>query len=348
VSRAVEKITLKREGAELRKRLNLLSPAEDGRFGMVGRSRVMQDVYEQIEVIAKSDAPVLIIGETGVGKELVAQAIHTQSLRSEGPFVPVNAGALPDETMLESELFGHTRGAFTGATTERDGKLVTASRGTLLLDEIESISVRAQIQLLRVLEDGLVQPLGKDTPRKVDIRLLATSKVDLQEEVRQGRMREDFYHRIMVLPITVPPLRQRTEDIPLLVSYFLKQAADRNGIPVPEIPEKIFAEMLTHTWPGNVRELKNAVERMVVTSHNGKAGTFFPDEAFGAAPLLSLPSTSGRLRDELEKTERLAIEAALRENKGEINATYQALGISRRALYERMKKYGLNKEDFRS
>lgn len=348
VARAVEKITLKRESDALRKRLNMLSPAEDGHFGMVGRSRLMQDVYEQIEVIAKSDAPVLIIGETGVGKELVAHEIHAQSSRSEGPFVPVNAGALPDETLLESELFGHTRGAFTGATTERDGKLVTASGGTLLLDEIESISVRAQIQLLRVLEDGLVQPLGKDKPRKVDIRLLATSKVDLQEEVRKGRVREDFYHRIMVLPITVPPLRQRIEDIPLLISHFLKQTADRNGIPVPEIPEKTLAEMLKHTWPGNVRELKNAVERMVVTSHNGKVGAFFPDEAFGAAPLLSLPSTPGRLRDELEKTERLVIEVALREHKGEINATYQALGISRRALYERMKKYDLNKEDFRS
>ncbi len=347
VARAVEKIMLRRESDELRKRLKMLSPAEDGRFGMVGRSRVIQDIYEQIEVVAKSDAPVLIIGETGVGKELVAHAIHAQSSRLEGPLVPVNAGALPDETMLESELFGHARGAFTGATTERDGKLVTASGGTLLLDEIESISVRAQVQLLRVLEDGLVQPLGKDKPRKVDIRLLATSKADLQEEVHQGRMREDFYHRIMVLSIAVPPLRERPEDIPLLVLHFLRRAADRNGIPVPEIPEKTLAEMLKHTWPGNVRELKNAVERMVVTSHNGEAGSFSPDEAFGSAPLLSLPATLGRLRDELEKTEKFVIETALREHKGEINATFQTLGISRRALYERMKKYGLNKEDFR-
>ena len=149
------------------------------------------------------------------------------------------------------------------------------------------------------------------------------------------------------LPVTVPPLRQRTEDIPLLVSHFLRQTADRNGIPVPEILEKSFAKMLKHTWPGNVRELKNAVERMVVTTHNGKAGSFLPDETFEFTPLLSLPATPGRLRDEMEKTERVVIEAALREHKGEINATFQALGISRRALYERMKKYGLNKEDFR-
>ena len=157
----------------------------------------MQDLYEQVEVIARADAAVLILGETGVGKELVARAIHAQSARARGPFVPVNAGGLP-EAMLESELFGHARGAFTGAESERDGKFVTASGGTLLLDEIESISHRAQVGLLRVLEDGLVQPLGMDEPRKVDVRLLATTKADLAEEVRQRRMRDDFYHRIAV------------------------------------------------------------------------------------------------------------------------------------------------------
>ncbi len=347
VARSVEKTGLKRESDELSRRLKMLSPAEDGRFGMVGRSRIMQDVYEQIEVASRHDASVLIIGETGVGKELVARAIHAQSSRSEGLFVPVNAGALP-ETMLESELFGHVRGSFTGALSDRDGKLVTASGGTLLLDEIESISIKAQIQLLRVLDDGLVQPLGRDKPTKVNVRILVTSKADPQEEVRQGRMREDFYHRIMVLSIIIPPLRERNEDIPLLISHFLKQAADRNGIPVPEIPEKTLDAMLKHTWPGNVRELKNAVERMVITSHRGVTGPFTPDDIFSSASLLSLPSTPGRLRSEMESTERSVIEAALREHHGEINTAYQALGISRRALYERMKKYGFHKEDFRS
>jgi two-component system C4-dicarboxylate transport response regulator DctD len=346
VTRAVEKTTLRREGEELRRRLRMLSPEEDGRFGMVGRSRLMQDVYEQIEVAAGSDVPVIIIGETGVGKELVARAIHAQSARADGPFVPVNAGALP-ETMLESELFGHGRGAFTGADADRDGRLVSASGGTLLLDEVESLSARAQVGLLRVLDDGLVYPLGKDKPRKVDIRLATTTKTDLQEHVRQGRMREDFYHRIVVLSILVPPLRDRAEDIPLLISYLLKQAANRSGMPVPEVLEKSLAEMLQHTWPGNVRELKHAIERMVITSHKGVAGPFTLDETFGTARLLSLPATAGRLRDEMEQTERAAIEAALRECSGEINATCQALGISRRALYERMKKYGLQKEQFR-
>lgn len=347
VTRTVEKTGLRRESEALRKRLQMLSPGEDGRFGMVGKGPVMQDLYEQIQAAAKSEAPALIIGETGAGKELVARAIHAESSRANGPFVPVNAGALP-ETMLESELYGHARGAFTGADADRDGKLLTASGGSLLLDEIEALSEPAQIRLLRVLDDGLVEPLGKDEPRKVDIRLLITTKQALRERVREGSMREDFYHRIVVLSIPVPPLRERPEDIPLLISHFLKQAAGRSDVPVPEIPEQALAEMLRHAWPGNVRELKHAVERMVITAHNGVAGPFAMDEAFVSARLLSLPATSGRLRDELERTERAVIEAVLRENNGEISVAAQALGISRRALYERMKKYQFNREDFRS
>ena len=306
----------------------------------------MQDVYAQVEAAARSEAPVLITGETGVGKELVARAIHSRSARARGPFVPVNAGALP-ETMLESELFGHARGAFTGAVGEREGKLVAASGGTLLLDEIETISLRAQVQLLRVLDDGVVDPLGSDKPRKVDIRLVCASNVDLETEVRRGAIREDFYHRIMVLSIHVPPLRERTEDIALLVSHFLKQAADRNAIAVPAVPETTLAEMTHHPWPGNVRELKNAVERLVITAREGSVGGFVPDMHFDSERLLSLPAGAGRLREEMEKVEKTVIAATLKECHGEINATWQALGISRRALYERMKRYGLDRESYK-
>jgi len=270
----------------------------------------MQDVYAQVEAAARTDAPVLIAGETGVGKELVARAIHSQSARARGPFVPVNAGALP-ETMLESELFGHARGAYTGAVGEREGKLVTASGGTLLLDEIETISPRAQVQLLRVLDDGVVQPLGSDRPRTVDIRLVCASNVDLQEEVRRGAIREDFYHRIMVLSILVPPLRDRSEDLPMLVSHFLRLAADRNGVPVPSISEEALAAIVHHHWPGNVRELKNAVERMLIASRAGVAGGFSPDLRFDSERLLSLPAGGGRLREEMERVEKAGIEAAL-------------------------------------
>jgi two-component system C4-dicarboxylate transport response regulator DctD len=257
----------------------------------------------------------------------------------------VNAGALP-ETMLESELFGHAKGAYTGAVGEREGKLVSASGGTLLLDEIETISARAQVQLLRVLDDGVVQPLGSDRPRKVDIRLVCASNAELSEEVRKGTIREDFSHRIMVLNIRVPPLRERADDIPLLISHFLRQVADRSGVPIPTIPEETLAEMISHYWPGNVRELKNAVERLAIASHDGSAGRFTPDLHFGSERLLSLPAGSGRLREEMEKVEKSVIESALRECRGEINATFQALGISRRALYERMKKYGLERRDY--
>ena len=347
VARAVEKSALRREGEALRRRLVMMSPEDTGRFGMVGRSRLMQDVYEQIEVVARTDAPVLISGETGTGKELIARAIHAQSRRAGGPFVPVNAGALP-ETMLESELFGHARGAFTGADTDRDGKLVTASGGTLLLDEVESISERAQVNLLRVLEDGVVQPLGKDVPRQVDVRIVATTKSDLAALVHANRMRQDFYHRIVVFPIVAPALRDRPEDITLLISHFIKLTASRYGTAIPKVPEKMLEGMLRHPWPGNVRELRNAVERMVITAHDGTAGECDLDESFGTGRLISLPATEGRLRDEMERTERAVIEAALRERQGEINATSLALGISRRALYERMKKYGLHKEEFRS
>ena len=346
VSKAAEKTRLVRETRDLRRRLTLCSPEEDGKFGMVGRSRAIQDVYAQVEAAARSDVPVLLTGETGTGKELVARAIHGQGARAHGPFVPVNAGALP-ETMLESELFGHARGAYTGALGEREGKLVTASGGTLLLDEIETISPRAQVQLLRVLDDGVVQPLGSDKPRKVNIRLICASNVDLSEEVRRGAIREDFYHRIMVLSIRVPPLRERTDDIPLLVSYFLRRAADRNGIAVPAVSEPALAEMMRHAWPGNVRELSNAVERLVITSRNGAAGSFTPDLHEEGERLLSLPAGAGRLREEMEKVEKSVIEAALRECKGEINATWQVLGISRRALYERMRRYGLDKGSFK-
>jgi two-component system, NtrC family, C4-dicarboxylate transport response regulator DctD len=346
VAKAVDKSRLVREASDLRRRLRLCSPGEDGRFGMIGRSRAMQEVYAQVEAAARSDAPVLVLGETGVGKELVARAIHAQSHRSGGPFVPLNAGALP-ETMLESELFGHAKGSFTGAMEQREGKLVSASGGTLLLDEIETISLRAQVQLLRVLDDGVVEALGSDKPRTVDIRLVCASNVELAEQVRSGAIREDFYHRIMVLCIRVPPLRERADDLTLLVSHFLKQAADRNGIPVPAVPEETLADMMSYPWPGNVRELKNAVERMVITSRDATAGGFSPDLMGDSGRLMSLPAGEGRLRDELEKVERRVIENALKENKGEINATWQALGISRRALYERMRRYGLDRESYR-
>ncbi|HOX36945.1 MAG TPA: sigma-54 dependent transcriptional regulator [Candidatus Brocadiia bacterium] len=346
VGRAVEKTALSREAEDLRRKVGAISDQENGRFGMVGVSKAMRDVYDQIEVAARSRAPVLISGETGVGKELVARAIHDQSPRAGKAFVPVNAGALAG-SVLESELFGHKRGAFTGADSDRDGRLVTASGGTLLLDEVESLSVKAQVQLLRVLEDGLVYPVGRDIPIEVDVRILATTKEDLEDKVRSGEMRKDFYHRIMVLNIQTPPLRERSEDIPLLVAHFLRCSAERNGVQVPHLTETELGELLRYNWPGNVRELKNSIERMVITARDGAAGAFIQEGGDDSARLLSLPPGTGRLRSELERTEGTVIASALRENNGEVSSTALSLGISRRALYERMKKYGLSRDDYR-
>ncbi len=347
IRRAAEKTQLRRESNALKHRLSILDSDQDSHFGIVGRSRNIQDVFEQIEIVSKTVAPVLIIGETGTGKELVARAIHINSNRSQGPFVALNAAAIP-ETMIESELFGHAQGAFTGASSPRDGKLVTANGGTLLLDEIESLSLSAQAKLLRVLEDGEVFALGKDVSCVVDIRLLVTTKVDLKNLVRSGDMREDFYHRIMVYSIRIPPLRERLEDLTLLVSHFLRQLASRDGVAIPSIPEDTLGAMLRHGWPGNVRELRHTVERMLITARDGTVGPYLSDDGFGPSRLLSLPTTEGPLRDALEQTERNAIEDALARCKGEVVATASALGISRRALYERMKRYSLNKEDYRS
>ncbi len=347
VARAVEKTALRREGDRLRRRLEVLSLEEEGRFGMIGRSRPMLDLYSQLETVAAAGAPVLIRGETGAGKELVARAIHSSGPRAGGPLVAVNAGALP-ESVLESELFGHVKGAFTGAETSRDGKLVSASGGTLLLDEVESLPLRAQVGLLRVLEDGMVQAVGSDGVQQVDVRLLTTAKADLAAEVQAGRMREDFYHRIAVLTLDVPPLRERLEDLPLLVGHFVRVAADRNGVPVPRVPSEVLGQLSRHSWVGNVRELRNACERMVITAKNGEAGPFGVEAEEPGYRLPSLPSTPGRLAGELERTERAVIEDALRANRGEVGVTAQALGISRRALYDRMKKYGLDRQDFRS
>ena len=346
VARAVERSALARKAAALRRRLRDVDSDRLGRFGMVGRSAAMEAVYERIEQVARSDAPALITGETGVGKELVARAIHGQSRRSEGPFIPVNAGALP-ETMLESELFGHVRGAYTSAGMDRDGKLVTASGGSLLLDEVETLSLSAQIKLLRALDDGVIHPLGTDDFRKTDVRLLATTKETLRDLVRDGRMREDFYHRIMALTVTVPPLRERVEDIPDLAAYFLRLTANRDGLPAPDVSAEALDKMKRHPWPGNVRELKHAMERMVIASADGAAGELEIESPSASPRMLSLPPSGGRLRDALESAEQSVIEASLRENRGEVVATARSLGVSRRALYERMKKYGLRKEDFR-
>jgi len=306
---------------------------------MIGVSLPMRRLYERIEAFAPTDAPVLVRGETGVGKELTVRALHALSGRSRGPLAPVNAGALPLAT-LQSELFGHARGAFTGAQSSRDGKLVSASGGSLFLDEIESIPEPAQMQLLRVLEDGLVVPLGGDRPRPVNIRLLAATKTDLREMVRLGRMREDFYHRVTVLTLDVPPLRERRDDIPLLIAHFLVRAAARNRVAPPRIPAETLDEMVRAPWPGNVRELKNTVERMVLTASRGVAGPF--QQPGAEASEIGSMTPGGRLRAALDAAERQAVMRALNETGGRLGDAALILGVSPATLDFLMQKHGLS------
>jgi two-component system response regulator HydG len=235
-----------------------------GSFAMVGKSPAMAALQELVSRIAKSEAPVLVQGESGSGKELVARAIHAQGPRQREPFIPVNCTALP-EALLESELFGHTRGAYTGAATARRGLLVEADGGTLFLDEIGDMPLLLQAKLLRVLEDGEVRPVGADAPRRVDVRVISATHQNLPKAVAAGRFREDLFFRLNVVPIHVPPLRARLEDVPELGQVFLARAKRRNPhSPVCNLSPELLSRMMRHAWPGNVRELENLIERLVI------------------------------------------------------------------------------------
>ncbi len=346
VKRALEKHELYHEAAKLREQITKYESSFPGKYGIIGQSSAIEQVFEGINTSAQTDYPVLILGETGTGKELVARAIHDHSPRKNMPFIALNAGAF-SESMIESELFGHIRGAYTGADYKREGKLLAANGGTLLLDEVESIPLSVQVKLLRTLEDGLVYPLGKDEPVKTNFRLIISTNVDLKELVTLGKIRHDFYHRLMVLNINIPPLRKRKEDIPLLLAYFIRMSAKHNSISPPKISEKVLNQMIVYDWSGNVRELKHTVERMVITARNGELQSFDGTPIELDRRLLSIPETDGKLHDVLEKAEKKCIIQTLKECKGEVSLSATALGISRRALYERMKKYDLNKMDFR-
>lgn len=236
---------------------------------LLGASKAKQSVEEDIDCAARSDAKVLITGESGVGKEVVARLIHERSARYHRAFVALNCAGLPD-SLLESELFGHERGAFTGADRNRVGLLEVANHGTLLLDEVGEMSMRMQALLLRFLETGEIQRLGaRAVERKVNVRVLAATNLNLMERVRKGAFRSDLYYRLNVIHISIPPLRERREDVPIMLAYFLRRQSQRLGLPVPELPPAVTTHLLEYNWPGNVRELKNILERLIVRSQSG-------------------------------------------------------------------------------
>ena len=309
--------------------------------GIVGQSKAMAEVLELIGQVAETEATVLVTGETGTGKELVARAVHELSSRRSGPFVPVNCASLV-EGLLESELFGHVRGAFTGAERDREGLFATAHQGTLLLDEIGDMSLRLQKRLLRVLQDGEATPVGSTRPIKVDVRIVAATHRDLRTEMEAGRFRDDLYYRLAVFPIRLPPLRERPGDIPLLVRHFLDRLVDRSSTPVPTVVAAAAMRALReHPWRGNVHELFGAVESAAIRSRNGEIRIeHLPPEirAQGSGP-------ASRYRaPRTEDEERGEIVAALTAASGARAQAADSLGMSRTTLWRRMKTLGLLEE----
>ncbi|HAS61737.1 MAG TPA: DNA-binding response regulator [Vibrio sp.] len=329
--RALEKHNLMLENQALKRSLKAsqtLGPR------IIGQNASVQTLRDTITHIADTSADILLFGETGTGKELVARSIHEQSSRRENNFVAINCGAVP-ENLIESELYGHEKGAFTGADSKRIGKFEHAHGGTLFLDEIESMPMQAQIRLLRVLQERVIERVGSNSLIPIDIRVIAATKADLKQASTQGDFRQDLYYRLNVVTLDLPPLRLRKEDIPALFHHFLLVAAARYGKDAASIPSADLQTLLGHDWPGNVRELRNCAERFVLL---GKLGEFSPDNTNKN----SLPLT-----DQVADFERMVIEQALSANEGRINETMQQLQVARKTLYDKMQKYGLDKSDYK-
>ncbi len=304
---------------------------------MVGRSAAMQALRRTVLSLAATSADVLIYGETGTGKELVARCLHDFSPRQAGPFVPINCGGLPD-TLVENELFGHEAGAFTGAQKARAGKIESAHGGTLFFDEVESMPAAVQVKLLRVLQERMVERLGSNRPVPVECRVLAASKTDLKALSDEGRFRADLYYRLGVAFVEVPPLRERREDIGLLFDHFALLAASRYGRDLPELLPAQRAELTTHDWPGNLRELGNVATRFVL----GLGGARLTPASGAAAT-----GVAQSLHEQLEQFERGLIAETLRQQHGDVTASAKAMGLPKQTLYDKLKRLGMQGADFR-
>ena len=299
---------------------------------LVGRSEAMVTLRRQIRAVAEADTDVLIIGETGTGKEVAARALHAIGPRRDRPFVAINCGALPAE-LIESELFGHEAGAFPGALRARFGKFEHARGGAVFLDEIESMPMELQVKLLRVIQERAIIRLGSNEAIDLDVRFIAASKADLEHEAAEGRFRSDLLYRLNVVTLRMPTLAQRRDDIPRLFTHLVNEAATRYKSEIPQIPSAVLSGLANRDWPGNVRELRNAADRFAL-------GLGLVD----GAP--SAPEPNKALADRVAEFERNAITAELTAQNGRLKETYETLGLSRKSLYEKMQKYGLNRSDF--
>ena len=319
----------------------------DIRFGMsniVGRDHRMQRVFEMIDSIADTKATVLITGESGTGKSLVARAIHRTSSRSEQPFVEVACGALP-ETLLESELFGHTAGAFTGATSDKVGKFMQADGGTIFLDEIGTASAGMQVKLLRVLQEFAFEQVGGTKTFNVDSRVILATNENLNHAVSEGRFRQDLFYRVNVINIELPPMRERISDIPLLAEHFLQSVCEETGKQVHRFSDESMAALQRHPWPGNVRELQNVVERAVLLGKGHEVELDdLPSELVSTTPVVAKPVMGRTLKEALAGPERQIILEVLEQNNWNRNTTADILGINRTTLYKKMKQLGLEEQ----
>lgn len=343
VDKAATRVRLLRKTQELARRLD----EKFGFEGVIGNSPSMQRVIEKLKNVAPTDSTVLIQGESGTGKEIVARALHQNSERKNKPFVPLNIAALPEST-LESELFGHEPGAFTGAMTKRIGKFEHANGGTLFLDEVGEMPLPMQVKLLRVLEERKVTRLGSNDEIDINVRLVAATNAELQEMVKNGKFRKDLYYRISVVTIFLPPLSDRRGDIPLLIEHFLKTMAERRNRPLPVVSKPVQQALMAYPWPGNIRELRNVVESMVVQDTDGRIDIDdLPDEI---APLGSTSDiepmdfrggADGLIGRPLTDVEKFYIERALELTSGRRDEAAKLLGIGERTLYRKIKEYNL-------
>ncbi|CDX13681.1 putative DNA-binding response regulator in two-component system [Mesorhizobium plurifarium] len=332
VARAAEKRRLVMENRALRE---AAEQAQEG-LPLIGQTPAMERLRRTLRQIADTDVDVLVTGETGSGKEVVAGLLHRWSRRARGNFVALNCGTLP-ETVIESELFGHEAGAFTGAQKKRVGRIEHSSGGTLFLDEIESMPAATQVQMLRVLEMREVTPLGTNEVRPVDLRVVAAAKVDLGDPSQRGAFREDLYYRLNVVTLSIPPLRERRDDVPLLFGYFAERAADRFRRTVPAISTATQRHLKDHDWPGNVRELAHFAERFVLgLDHVGET----------PSPAAMESDTAMPLPERLDRYEAEIIRETLGRNDGDVRRTIEALGIPRKTFYDKLQRHGIVRSDF--
>ena len=337
VKNALDHKHLQEENRNLRSELG-------ARYRIVGNSVPMKALRQQLAIAAPTNGRVLIFGESGSGKELVAHALHHQSLRNSAPLVEVNCAAIPDE-LIESELFGHTKGAFTGATQSKIGKLEKADGGTLFLDEVGDMSLKTQAKVLRALEEQRFEPVGSSAPVSVDVRVIAATNKNLDEEMEKGNFRQDLFYRLNVIPFYVPPLRERTEDIPVLTEHFIQEFSQMYGRQAKEVSPEALEVLKQYRWPGNVRELKNLVERMVIMTAGKRLEVrHLPSVVLKENGTPEDPSEARNLSEARLAFDRDYILKKLEESNGNISRTADALGIERSHLYRKLKSLKINLE----